>query len=262
MPTWNPVFSDEFRAASDIDRGKWESPVWISKDDNPAYIPRTGLRSPTQAFDGQIGLVPCTAQNGADLRLSTYNPAADPPNSAFLGSCIYTRERWGAKGETVKFEAVVKCTEMPGGAVASVFAYALCTGRSDKVQNEIDFEFASNHWKSPNQQLLTNVFVCSSGAGRGPKEQNTTVNFLDWNTFSLIYTPSQSVEWQTNEISVRKETEHVPDWKQSTGMHLYLNFWAPTPGWTWAGNSGINPSGAPGTEWHYYVKRAAVYYWT
>lgn len=258
MPTWNRVFFDDFPAGPDIDREKWESPIY-SADHNPAYIPRTGFRNRVD-FEGPIGLVPCTSQNGADLRLSTYNPEAQPANRAFLGSCIYTWKKWGAEGQTVKFEATVKCTAMPGGAVASVFAYALCKGRY--VQNEIDFEFASNHWNGPNQQLFTNVFVCSSGAGLGPGVQNSPANLQNWNTFSLIYTPMKSVEWQINGNSLLTENQNVPDWRSSEGMHLYLNFWAPAPGWGWAYNGGIAPSGAPGQEWHYYVKNAAVYYGT
>jgi hypothetical protein len=259
MPNWKPVFTDDFPAGPDIDRVKWESPEYRA-DHNPAYIPRTGFRNRIDFVD-PIGLVPCTPQNGADLRLSTFNPGAQPAESAFLGSCIYTKHKWGGQGETVKFEATVKGTAMPGGSVASVFAYALCTGRY--VQNEVDFEFASNHWNGPNQQLLTNVFVCSSGAGSGPSVQNSPVNLQDWNTYSLIYTPSQSVEWRINGNSVRTETQRVPDWKTSEGMHLYMNFWAPAPGWDWAYNGGIQPTGAAGEqEWHYYVKRAAVYYAT
>jgi hypothetical protein len=259
MP-WKQVFTDNFPAGNDVDRQKWESPVY-QRDHNPAYIPRTGFRNRID-FQGPIALVPCTSQNGADLRLSTYNPEARPPSSAFLGSCIYTKNKWGGQGEVVKFEAKVKCTAMPGGAVASVFAYALCTGRY--VQNEIDFEFASNHWNGPNRQFLTNVFVCASGSGSGPKMLDTTVNLQDWNTYSLIYVPTGggAVEWQVNGKTVRGEGGQVPDWRASGGMHLYLNFWAPASDWPWAYNKDINSTGGPGTEWHYYVKSAAVYYAT
>jgi hypothetical protein len=144
-----------------------------------------------------------------------------------------------------------------------VFAYALCSPEERRVQNEIDFEFASNHSQAPNQELLTNVFVCSSDAGLGPGPSRTTVNLQDWNTFSLIYTPSQSVEWQINGVSLLTDTQHVPDLTQSGGMHLYLNFWAPAPGWTWAYNENLQPTGeSDEREWHYYVKKAAVYYAT
>jgi len=138
----------------------------------------------------------------------------------------------------------------------------LCTGRY--VQNELDFEFASNHWTPPpTQQYFANVFVCSSGAGSGPEIMKTNDNLQNRHTFSLIYTPSQSVEWQIDGNSVRKETQRVPDWKVSGGMSLYLNFWAPEPGWDWAYNSGLQPTDASREQvWHYYVKSAAVYYGT
>ena len=257
MPTWNRQFFDDFPAGPDINREKWESPIY-SSDHNPAYIPRTGFRNKFD-FQGPIALVPCTSQNGADLRLSTYNPKAQPANSSFLGSCIYTWTKWGGAGQSVKFEATVRCVAMPGDAVASVFAYALCTGRY--VQNEIDFEFASNHWNGPNQQLFTTVFTCMSGSGLGPGIQNSPVDLQGWNTFSLIYTPSKSVEWRINDKPFLTESQNVPDWRASGGMHLYLNFWAPAQGWDWAYNAGIQPTGSNGQqEWHYYVKNAAVYY--
>ncbi len=264
MPNWKSVFSDNFPAGPDVDRNKWESPVW-SAEHNKAYIGRTGIRNRVD-FEGQIGLIPCTAENGADFRLSTYNPLAQPANSAFLGSEIYTsnpdksERRFGGGGQAVKFEAVVKCPAMPGGAVTSVFAYALTGFQENK--NEIDFEFVSNHWNAPGQQLFTNVFVNSGGGGYGPGIKSTTINFQNWNTFSLIYMPSQSVEWQINGISFLKETQHIPDAKLSNGLRLDLNFWAPDSGWDWAFNNALQPSGAPGQEWHYYVKSATVYYGT
>jgi hypothetical protein len=261
MTTWKPVFSDNFPAAADVDRSRWESPHW-TQNNNKANLGRTGFRNPTD-FTGpfrQLGLIPCTSENGADLRFSTYNPKAEPAMSAFLGSELHTIDNWGGHGQTVKFEAVVKCPAMPGGAVTSLFAYNL-TGFADDRRNEIDFEFGSNHWTAP-KQLYTNVFVNSNGAGLGPGVKPTAVNFQQWNTFSLIYTPSQSVEWQLNGNSFLKETQNVPDARLSDGMRLYLNFWAPEPGWDWAYNGNLQPSRAPGQEWHYYVKKATVYYGT
>ena len=259
MTTWKAVFSDDFPDAQDVDRSKWESPFWTPQN-NKAFLGRTGFRNPKD-FEGQIGLVPCTAQNGADLRLSTYNPKAEPAASAFLGTEIHTVEKFGGQGQTVKFEAEVRNPVMPGGAVTSVFSYALCTS-TRTVQNEIDFEFATNHLgPAPSQEFLTNVFVCSSGAGSGPRILQTTYNLTNRHTYAVIYTPDHSVEWQINGNTVRTETAHVPDWKASGGMALYLNFWAPDRGWAWAYNADIAPTGASGErEWHYYVKRAAVYY--
>jgi len=214
---------------------------------------------------------PCTAENGADLRLCTYNPEARPAGSAFLGSEIHTVKKWGGKGETVKFEARVKCPPMgrgggnvQGGAVTSVFSYSLC--RQGGVQNEIDFEFASNYWPHSigKQEFLTNVFVCSSGAGSGPTYLSPpNLDLQLWHTFTLIYTPSRSVEWLVDGTSVRRETEHVPDWKTSAGMSLYMNFWAPNADWKWAYSESLKPTPtSPGETWHYYVKNAAVYYLT
>lgn len=266
MPTWTRVFFDDFPAGPDVDRRKWASPFW-TQHGNPAFYGRTGIRNPKD-FAGPIGLIPCTAENGADLRLSTYNPKAVPANGAFLGSEIFTisggeLRKFGGEGQTVKFEAVVKCPAMPPGGVTSVFAYAL-TGFQEN-HNEIDFEFASKHWAPPttDNAVNLNVYVNSSGGGFGPGPKETTVNFLEWNTFTFIWTQAtpQSVEWQINGVSFWKETQNIPD-ASSAGMRLDLNFWAPARDWAWAFSDGINPTGGPGTEWHYHVKSAAVYYAT
>jgi hypothetical protein len=256
MTTWKPVFSDKFPQGSDVDRSKWTSPSWTPVN-NPAYYGRTGIRNPKD-FTGQyhqLGLIPCTSQNGADLRLSTYNPLAQPAHGAFLGSELRTIATWGGSGQQVKFEAEVKCPTMRGGAVTSLFSYGIIVAPN---HDEIDFEFASNHWAttSPARDLNTNVYVNSSGAGFGPGVKPTTVNFQNWNIFSLIWTPSKSVEWQINGKSFLIESQHVP----TRSMHMVLNFWAPKSDWGWAFNAGLQPSGPPGEEWHYYVKSAAVSY--
>jgi hypothetical protein len=263
MTTWKRIFWDEFPAAADVDRSRWESPHW-TQNNNQAFIGRTGIRNPKD-FTGayrELGLIPCTSQNGADLRFCTNNPLAQPRGSAFLGSELHTIERWGGNGETVKFEARVSCPIMSGGAVASVFSFALCSGGAG--QNEIDFEFATNYvGPPPNVPYLTNVFVCSSGGGSGPEVLKTNDPLYQWRTFSLIYTPSQSVEWQIDGYQVRKELRHVPNWKSSGGMGLYMNFWAPKSDWDWAYNENLQPVATPpGDTWHYYVKSAAVYYAT
>lgn len=261
MTTWKPVFSDDFPKAADVDRSRWASPFW-TPENNQASLGRTGFRNPKDFEDRypELAFIPCTSENGADLRFGTYNPLAQPAGSAFLGSTLHTIEPWGGNGEMVKFEAKVKCPVMPGGAVTSVFSFALCN-IPGPVQNEIDFEFASNHWAPPNQQLFTNVFVCASGAGSGPQVVDIKDSLLDWHTFSLIYTPAQSIEWLMDGNSIRTETRFIPDWKSSGGMNLYMNFWAPPSDWRWAYNGNLNPSATPpGDAWHYYVKNAAVYY--
>jgi len=97
MTTWKPEFFDDFPTGPDVDRSKWQSPVWTAEH-NKANLGRTGLRN-RKDFEGQIGMVPCTSENGADLRLSTYNPKAQPPGSAFLGSEIYTPHKWGQRAK-------------------------------------------------------------------------------------------------------------------------------------------------------------------
>ncbi len=259
MASWSTVFSDDFPAAPDVDRSKWGSPQWQPKN-NPAYIGRTGIRNPHD-FTGEyeeLGLIPCTAQNGADLRFSTYNPLAQPANSAPLGSDLFTINTWGGNGQTVKFEAKVKSPTMPGGAVTSVFSYVLTDRPEYQKRDEIDFEFVSNHWSAPSKDLNINVYVNSSGGGLGPGVKPSTINFQDWNTFSLIWTPNQSVEWLINGTAFHKETQNIP----TRAMHMHLNFWAPDKDWSWAYNDGLQPSGGPGQEWHYYVKSATVSYGT
>jgi hypothetical protein len=262
MTDWTRVFFDEFPAGEDVDRGKWTSPVWTPQD-NKAFLGRTGIRNPKDFKGKPVGLIPCTERFGADLRFSTYNPEAIPPGSAFLGSEISTVQKWGGSGQKVKFEATVSALETAPGTVLSVFAYALCAN-AGRAQNEIDFEFAANYFNAVDSHkpypYLTNVFVCKGGAGDAPVIQNTSFFFAAWNTFTIIYTPSESVEWLINGEQVRFDKVHVPDLRISSGIHLYMNFWAPQSDWGWAYNANLQPSGAPGQEWHYYVKNAAVYY--
>ena len=111
---WNRVFYYDFQKdAADVGRNIWASPHYIDEKNNPAFYGRTGIRNPHD-FKGEIGLVPCTVKNGADLRLSTYNPEA-PDHDTFLGSEIFTKETFGANGEHFRFEAVVQSPTIPGG---------------------------------------------------------------------------------------------------------------------------------------------------
>jgi hypothetical protein len=42
-------------------------------------------------------------------------------------------------------------------------------------------------------------------------------------------------------------------------MSLVLNFWVPSSGWSWAYDSSLDASGAPGNTWVYQVNRAKVW---
>jgi hypothetical protein len=266
------VFHQDFQHdAPDIKRDIWESPHW-QPHNNPAFYGRTGIRNPND-FPGPDGLVPCTAQNGADLRLSTYNPKA-PNHDTFLGSDISTKQAWGANGETVKFEATVQCPTMPGGAVTSLFPYNLITKQPPNpgdLRNEIDFEFASNHWSESPPTLNTNVCGSQNGGGTGIVGVKSAdgVNFQNFNTFSIEFNPSNAagfINWLVNRERKYQWMDypnpHFPHPQLSGGMRLHLNFWAPAADWAWAYNQNLKPSSsAPGQEWHYYVKNASVYYW-
>jgi hypothetical protein len=268
---WKRVFHQDFQNnAPDVDRNIWESPHW-QQGNNPAFYGRTGIRNPKD-FKGPVGLVPCTVQTGADLRLSTYNPGA-PNHDTFLGSDIYTKQTWGANGETVKFEATVQCPAMPGGAVTSLFSYNLINNQPvdpGDLRNEIDFEFASNHWTDSPPHLNTNVYGSQNGGGTGIMGvQNADgVNFQNFNTFALEFDPSRAsgyIAWFINEEQTCVWSDYpnpnFPYPKLSDGMRLHLNFWAPARDWGWAYNQNLQPSSSPpGQEWHYYVKNASVYY--
>jgi hypothetical protein len=59
MPDWKPVFSDDFPAAADVDRLKWESPHYTAND-NQAFMGRTGIRNPKDFIDSyrELGFIP------------------------------------------------------------------------------------------------------------------------------------------------------------------------------------------------------------
>jgi Glycosyl hydrolases family 16 len=166
---------------------------------------------------------------------------------------------------------------MPGGAVTSLFSYNLITkqqAESGDLRNEIDFEFASNHWTDSPPRLNTNVYGSQNGGGTGGTGkmgvQNADgVNFQNFNTFSLEFNPSGGAGMITWLINKKRDciwddysSPHFPHPELSDGMRLHLNFWAPAFDWDWAYNQDLQPSSSPpGQEWVYYVKNASVYYW-
>ena len=273
--TWTQVFNSNFTANdSDVDRTVWESPQW-SPSNNPSFIGRTTLRNRAD-FRGSVGLVPVNAAGQAELRLSTWNPLSAAGTPVFLGAQISTKDTWGNGTESVKFEAKVKCPVMPKGAVCSLFAYKLLD-QSDNHRDEIDFEFSSKHWGDTPPAVNTNLYVDSRGGGVADEVKSSPgIDYTDFNTFTLIWNPSTSVEWLINGTSIRTDTNpaHVP----THPMHLVLNFWAPSSAWGWAYDSDLAPHAPrlngsippppqypllaadahPGQTWTYLVEQVSV----
>lgn len=242
----NLSFSD----GPDVDRTVWESPQWISNNNNPSFFGRTAIRNVAD-FGAPLGYVP-VLNGAAQLYLSTWNPLSNPANSSFLGSQISTIEKWGLSNyEKVAFEASVICPlGMPGGAVSSLFSYNLLSS-SPFLHDEIDFEFASNYWQGSSEAINTNVYVDSNSGI--DQVVTTTVDFSQPIVF-LIEWSSEAINWHINGQLVRTETS-VPQ----SDMSLTLNFWVPASDWGWAYNANLLPSGAPGQDWVYQVQWANVY---
>lgn len=238
-----------FSNGPDVDRSVWQSPHWTPQD-NPAFFGRTGIRN-IPDFGTPTGCVP-VVNNAAQLYLSTYNPKSVPANSSFLGAQISTIEKWGlANYDSVAFEAsVLSPTGMPGGGVTSMFSYNLLSA-NPFLHDEIDFEFASNWWQGANEGINTNVYINSNNGI--DKVIPSSIDFSQWITFRIEWSAS-GINWYVNGTSIRTESQ-VP----KSDMSLVFNFWAPDPGWGWAYNGNLNPSGAPGTQWTYQVKWAKVY---
>jgi len=240
----NLTFSD----GADVDRAVWTSPQWTPTN-NASFFGRTSIRNPTD-YGPAIGCVP--VQNGrAQLQLSTWNPL-DNTNGSFLGAQISTIRKWGlASYAGVRFEARVQCPpDVPAGAVASLFSYNLLS--ADPFQHdEIDFEFASKHWQAPGQKVNTNVYVDdNSGLDL---VVDTVADFSGPIDFAIEWT-AEGIHWYIDGVLVRT-CGSVPQ----SDMSLTLNFWVPDGGWAWAYDAGLQPSGAPGTQWTYQVEWAKVY---
>lgn len=259
----NLSFSD----GPDVDRSVWTSPVWAAVN-NPSSIDQTSIRNQTD-FGYPFGCVP-VKDGRAQLVLSTWNPC-DPTNSTFLGSQISTIEKWGlASYDGVMFQARVRFPyHMPPGAVASLFSYNLITA-APFVHDEIDFEFASAHWKAPNlaagagstptpttppdPTVNTNVYIQNvNNDQENDVVVASTADFSQPVEFMIRWTAAD-IRWYINGALVRTETQ-VPQ----TDMSLTLNFWVPNNTWPWAYDGSLVPSGAPGTQWLYEVDWANVY---
>jgi beta-glucanase (GH16 family) len=246
-----------FKDGNDVDRTEWESPHWISANNNPSFLGRTSLRNPKD-YSGEIGKVP-VKNSIAQLRLSTYNHL-DHSHQSFLGAQIGTIEKWGLTTyDAVRFEAKVKCPNINSGAVASMFAYHLLSVHPDN-RDEIDFEFASKHWSSPNEAVNTNVYRDSSGGGVSDEVVSTTADFSSWLIFRIDWS-KDVINWYINPdenptpLRTMSNKSNVPP----TDMHLVFNFWVPNSAWGWAYSSDLEPTGSNGQqEWVYQVEWAKV----
>lgn len=238
-----------FENGGDVDRSIWTSPKWISPNNNPSFFGRTSIRN-IPDFGKPLGCIP-VINKAAQLRLSTYNPKSNPPDTSFLGSQIETIKKWGLKNyKSVAFEANVLCpSDMPSGAVTSLFSYNLLS-RKPFQHDEIDFEFASKHWSGSSEAINTNVYVDSNDGI--VKVVPNGVDFSKPITFKIEWS-STYIKWFINGELIRTERS-VPQ----SDMSLVFNFWAPASSWGWAYDQSFNPSSAPGDEWVYQVNWAKV----
>lgn len=247
--SWTLAKDLTFQNGPDVDRSVWQSPQWQPQN-NPAYFGRTGIRN-IHDFGTPVGCVP-VINNAAQLYLSTYNPQSQPAASAFLGAQISTIQQWGlASYSAVAFEAsVLSPVNMPGGGVTSFFTYNLLSA-DPFLHDEIDFEFSSNWWKGANEAINTNIYVASNNGI--DQVLASAVDFSQWITFRIEWSAT-GINWYINGNLFRTATQ-VPQ----SDMSMVFNFWAPDPGWGWAYNGSLNPSGAPGTQWTYQVQWAKVW---
>jgi hypothetical protein len=178
-------------------------------------------------------------------------------NPSFLGSQISTINKWGlASYEAVKFEAqvVLPIENAPKGVVASLFAYNLIAQTPTFLHDEIDFEIASKYWNGSNEAINTNVYVVADKKMHNFDNVVNTNNSLSGTVTLGIEWSSAGISWYINSIQIYTEL-NVPQ----TDMSLVLNFWVPSSGWSWAYDSSLDASGAPGNTWVYQVNRAKVW---
>ena len=160
------------------------------------------------------GACPLRAKRWRGPAVLDTQPAVQPANGAFLGTDLSTIQAWGGNGQSVKFEAEVKRPTTPGGAVTR--SPSPMPSRRSRAATRSTSELRIQPLDDP-LVLNTNVYVNSDGGGLGPGVKTTTVNFQDWNEFTLIWTPNQSVEWLINGHSFLKET------RKSGGVLSELN---------------------------------------
>ncbi|MFZ6771628.1 ricin-type beta-trefoil lectin domain protein [Undibacterium sp. SXout7W] len=248
-----------FSDGADIDRTVWQSPQWISSNNNPSFFGQTSIRNPAD-FSPPIGYVP-VVNNTAQLCLSTFNPlAAAQGNPDFLGAQIGTINQWGLPSyDAVAFEAnVVLPQTAPGGVVASLFAYNLIQ-QAPFLHDEIDFELSSNYWGDSQPQINTNVYVVT---GQSMPNYDHVVT----SQIGLTGTVTLRIEWSQAGVSwyINKDQNPAPIYTETnvpqTDMSLVLNFWVPDSGWNWAYDSSLVPAAnQPGQQWEYQVNWAKVW---
>jgi hypothetical protein len=229
------IFQDEFNHRT-LDTSSWR----VYSIYETMHRTQYGLE-PTMQSEAGAGY--------ARFYMDTYHP--DPAYRGRLtrGSGMTTYVNFGLGGG-VEFEARVRGTNVPRGAVFAFFPYGDKDPGSGRLNDEIDFEIVTN-W--PTNQLLTNVWNDgNTGASRDTPPAAANYNWTQWTTYRARWYADR-VEWYINDVWVRTEYVRSPNRVPDDPMALHLNFWAPDASWPDAADLGaLVPVSAPAQNTCYF----------
>ncbi len=181
----------------------------------------------------------------ARFGLDTYNPAY--PGIQTLGTELWSKQSF-RMGSGVEFEARVRGTNIPRGAVYAFFTYKQRDFGSDDDQEEIDFEFIGNFINSPPDAEKVWLNIWNGRVDDRPNQPGVLgLRQTEWNTFTMRWTNAK-VEWLVNNVVVRTETEVMPD----DFMNLCFNIWAPDSSWNTSFDASLQPTANPANNQNYY----------
>lgn len=233
------LFDEEFNTAIDTS-------VW-NVHDGTWNIQRTKFgKAPT-----------IVTENGttfARFGLDTYNP--NDPGNTILGTEMWSNQHF-SMGTGVDFQARIRGTNVPSGAVQSFFTYKQRNFSTDHDQEEIDYEFLGKQFQTNQNQLWLNIWNNTSSYSSSPQASGMNNNsWATWNTYDIIWL-NDRVEWRVNGNLVRTETNLMPD----TYMSLCFNLWAATADWSNAydGNLLTATSAAASKNYYFDVDYIKVY---
>jgi len=211
---------------------------------------------------------PPTISGGiATFEHHTYNPY-DPGNSC-LSQEIYTNTLF-SRGPGFGIEARVRLrSPISNGLVSSIFGYmdkAMPYGNTI-WSDEVDFEFLSNQVNNPPESIGNRVFTTSWNDFGAPGSdyydsihhwsENPVVPTLDlteFNTFKIFWS-TDSVRWYWDPDQIRGQDLYPDVLISETSsvipdelLTLRMNFWAATPDWFVAWDSGMQPTSNPADD--------------
>jgi len=216
--TIDTIFTDNFN--NPLDPADWDFPLWALVN-NPSFNGRTQY----------IQSLPPVSNGVLPLELYTYNPTYNPNDPtqvpSFYGTEIITHKTY-SPGFSFDITAHF-ASPLAAGIVGGFFLYNYTDANN---HNEIDFEALTNH---PNE-IQTNFYMNEPLGSGHPQSTSISTPLTDEHTYRIEWFQN-AIRWFVDGQLVRDQTSNIPQHP----MALYLDIYAPAPGWQYAYSSPPNP---------------------